>query len=189
MFAAEDAGAPALEWCVQDQLQPPASGGGERPHRSAQPTGSALYFEPDAGRSLSGHAPAVGDPVDQVEPIARLRVLRRNGQTGLETGAEVADGNPHPTVVDREPERDRVCRAHLCVANAVRHELAHQQAHVLSDPAGQAAAVGIRGLASGLRRARPAGDLVGGNRHEAPSQTVAVWRNIEDKPMRSVRAP
>src|SRR3954470_10096763 len=72
-------------------------------------------LEPDAGEGVAHHAPAVGQPLDQVEAPAAGLALAGTAAPRLEAGAVVAHLHVDPLRVERHVEAHGAGRGHVGV--------------------------------------------------------------------------
>src|SRR6266540_939918 len=97
-------------------------------HRPADAALGERELEPDHVQPLLPlHAPAVGQLVDEEKPPAARVVGAAEGSALRESGAGVAHLDAQPVALAQHLERDLVRLVNAGVANAVGHELGHEQ--------------------------------------------------------------
>src|SRR4051812_26527525 len=83
-------------------------------------------LEPDAGEGVAHHAPAVGEPLDEIEAPAAGLALTVAAGARLEAGPVVAHLHVDHAPVERHVDVHHPGGWHVGVPHAVRDELRHQ---------------------------------------------------------------
>src|SRR5207237_5135008 len=93
-----------------------------------------VHLEPDVAAALLEHPPAVRDLTDEVQTPAGGLVEGGDHLPALEARAGIDHLDPDDLLVDRDGEMDLAAPADLGMPDAVRDELADQDAKVVQDP-------------------------------------------------------
>jgi hypothetical protein len=95
--------------------------------------GTVDELEPDARRWVVVDAPAIGDPVDEVQPPAALGVERAARTVVAEPRTRIGHLDADPSVARASGQLDLFVGGGAGVTHRVRHDLAHEEPEVVEE--------------------------------------------------------